>query len=65
MDAKYYNGAPGDPYEFDTRPDDDDSCESCGAGPGEPCELMCSCELCDKRRQREMDEREHDKHEVA
>ena len=56
-----------DPHEYDERQDEEPPCPHCEALPGEPCALFCSCEACDRQRQREMDEREgiEDGKEVA
>jgi hypothetical protein len=54
-----------DPFGDMDRTDDEPPCDFCEALPGEPCELFCCCLPCDRRRQREMDEREQDGKEVA
>jgi hypothetical protein len=48
-----------DPHEFDDR-QDEEKCPDCGADPDDECAFFCSCIHCDRKRQREMDERERE-----
>ena len=48
MDAKHWNGAPGECLSDEPWPsvDDDRECENCGADADEPCKAGCSCDYC-------------------
>ena len=52
MDAKQWNGAPGECLSDEPWPSVEDArdCEHCGAGPDERCLHGCMCDDCERLR---------------